>query len=262
MLRGMDIESVPCLTDNYAYLLLDGTGGAVVVDPSEAPPVEEALGRLDLRPTAIWLTHHHFDHVGGVEALYAAYGPLPVIGSEYDLAHGRIPQQTRGVGEGDTLDFAGWPVRVLEIPGHTLGAVAYLVDGCLFSGDTLFVAGCGRVFEGTLPMMQHSLAKLRALPDDTQLYCGHEYTEANLRFAASVEPGAAAVARRAAWAAQQRTAGKPTVPSRLSDERATNPFLRWDAADVIAFARGRGAGSEAPADVFAAVRQAKDVFKS
>lgn len=261
MLGRMRIEPVPCLTDNYAYLVLDGAGGALVVDPSEAPPVEAALGRLGLRLTGIWLTHHHFDHVGGVEALCAAHGPLPVVGSHHDLAQGRIPKQTRGVGEGDALEHAGRPVRVLEIPGHTLGAIAFLVDGCLFSGDTLFVAGCGRVFEGTLPMMQRSLDKLRALPDDTALYCGHEYTTANLRFAAAVEPNAAAVAARTAWAAAQRAMGNPTVPSSMADERATNPFLRWDAPAVIAFARAHGAASADPAEVFGAVRTAKDTFK-
>lgn len=259
---SLSVHPVPCLSDNYAYLLLDAAGGAaVVVDPSEAPPVQAALRQLGVRLSEIWLTHHHYDHVGGVEALCAAHGPVPVIGSRHDAAEGRIPGQTRGVGEADALDLAGMPVRVLEIPGHTLGAVAYLVDGCLFSGDTLFVAGCGRVFEGTLQMMQASLEKLRALPDAVRLYCGHEYTEANLRFAASVEPGSDAVRAQAAWAAERRARDLPTVPSTLADERATNPFLRWDADAVIDFARARGTDSARPAEVFAAVRRAKDAFK-
>ena len=256
----MQVIAIPCLKDNYAYLLLDGRGQAVVVDPSEVEPVEAAIARASVQLAAIWLTHHHWDHVGGVEALCATRDGLPVLGSAYDLERARIPRQTRGLHEGDTLSFDGKPVQILEIPGHTLGAIAYVVDGCLFSGDTLFVAGCGRVFEGTMPMMQHSLAKLRALPDTTQLYCGHEYTVNNLRFALSLEPGATAIAERFASAKAQRERSEPTVPGRLRDELAVNPFMRWDAPTLIAAARQRGARDDSPASVFAAVRKAKDQF--
>jgi hydroxyacylglutathione hydrolase len=162
--------------------------------------------------------------------------------------------------EGDALEFDGQPVALLEIPGHTLGAIAYLVSDCLFSGDTLFVAGCGRVFEGTLAMMQASLAKLRALPATTRLYCGHEYTAANLRFAQTIEPALDALTTRLAWATAQRERGEPTVPGLLSDELLTNPFLRWDAPAVIAAARDRGASDDSPASVFGAIRKAKDAF--
>ena len=264
----MRVLPVPCLKDNYAYLVTGGGGagpgggasGAIVVDPSEAAPVEAALAEHGLTLEGIWLTHHHFDHVAGVEALCEAHPGLPVLGSAYDLDHARIPRQSRALREGDALALHGHPVTVLEIPGHTLGAIAYVVDGCLFSGDTLFVAGCGRVFEGTMDMMQGSLAKLRALPASTQLYCGHEYTVSNLRFAAAIEPASSAITARAACARDLRERSKPTVPGTLADELRTNPFLRWDAPDVVAAARARGAQDDSPAQVFGALRKAKDTF--
>jgi hydroxyacylglutathione hydrolase len=256
----MQVTPIPCLKDNYAYLLLDGRNRAVVIDPSEPEPVEAALARASAELAAIWLTHHHFDHVGGVEALCACRGPIPVLGSAYDLEHARIPRQTRGLSEADRLRFDDQPVQLLEIPGHTLGAIAYVVDECLFSGDTLFTGGCGRVFEGTMAMMQASLAKLRALPASTRLYCGHEYTAGNLRFAQTIEPEADAIAKRLAWAIAKREQGEPTVPSLLADELTTNPFMRWDAPRVVAAARERGATDDSPASVFAALRKAKDSF--
>ena len=261
-LRPVRVIPIACLKDNYAYLLVGASGRAVVVDPSEAPPVEAALREHGLELQAIWLTHHHWDHVGGIEALCAARGgaPLPVIGSEYDLEHSRIPRQTRGLHEGDAFELDGEPVQVIEIPGHTLGAIAFVVAGCLFSGDTLFVAGCGRVFEGTMGMMQASLAKLRALAPSTAIYCGHEYTVSNLRFAAAIEPGSSAIASRQAWASSLRDRGEPTVPATLGDELESNPFLRWDVPAVIAAAAARGADGSSPASVFGAIRTAKDTF--
>jgi hydroxyacylglutathione hydrolase len=256
----MRVLPIPCLKDNYAYLLVDAERKGVVVDPSEAGPVEKALRSEGVELAGIWLTHHHFDHVGGVDGLCASRGSLPVLGSTYDLEHGRIPRQTRGLAEGDTLAWAGHEVSIHEIPGHTLGAIAYVVAGCLFSGDTLFIAGCGRVFEGTMPMMQSSLGKLRALAADTRVYCGHEYTVSNLRFARAVEPDAAAIAERAAWAASLRERGEPTTGAPLRDELATNPFLRWDAPAVIARAKEWGSGGDDPASVFGALRKAKDSF--
>ena len=262
----MDVIPVACLKDNYAYLLVRPGGGAVVVDPSEAAPVEAALEQHGLTLQAIWLTHHHWDHVGGIEGLCATRGALPVIGSAYDLEHARIPRQTRGLHEGDVFELDGEGdggrerVQVIEIPGHTLGAIAFVVAGCLFSGDTLFVAGCGRVFEGTMAMMQASMAKLRALPPDTAIYCGHEYTLNNLRFAAAIEPGSSAIASRQAWAAALRDGNQPTVPARLGDELDSNPFLRWDVPAVIAAAQARGADGTSPASVFGAIRTAKDSF--
>jgi len=256
----MRVIPVACLKDNYAYLLAGDGGDAIVIDPSEAPPVQAALQREQLSLRAIWVTHHHFDHVGGIEDLCAALGAMPVLGSQYDLEQRRVPRQTRGLREGDALELFGQPVSILEIPGHTLGAIAYIVAGCAFSGDTLFVAGCGRVFEGTMAMMQASLAKLRALPADTALYCGHEYTVANLRFAAAIEPESSAVQERAQWAAALHERGEPSVPSKLADELRCNPFLRWDADAVIAAARARGAADSTPASVFGALRSAKDTF--
>jgi hydroxyacylglutathione hydrolase len=256
----MHVVTIPCLKDNFAYLLIDRDKQAVVVDPSEAAPVEAALGRERAVLRGIWLTHHHWDHVGGVEALCGAHAALDVLGSAYDLEHGRIPRQTRGLREGDALHWDGLPVSILEIPGHTLGAIGYVVDSCLFSGDTLFLAGCGRMFEGTPPMMQHSLAKLRALPEGTRIHCGHEYTLANLRFAQTVEPESTAIAQRVRATAAERERGAVTVPGLLRDELATNPFLRWDAPAVLAAARKLGAASDAPPDVFASLRSAKDKF--
>lgn len=256
----MRVIPVACLKDNYAYLLVDRDAGAVVVDPSEAGPVEDALAREGLRLRGIWLTHHHLDHVGGVPALCDAHGELPVLGSAYDLDRARIPRQTRGLREGDTLAFDGQTVTLLDIPGHTLGAIAFVVSDCVFSGDTLFVGGCGRVFEGSMAMMQASLAKLRALPPGTRLYCGHEYTVNNLRFAQTIEPDAGAVRQALARAQETRSRGEPTMPGLMQDELSSNPFLRWDADAVIAAARQRGASDSAPASVFGALRKAKDAF--
>jgi hydroxyacylglutathione hydrolase len=259
-LGGMRVVPVPCLQDNYAYLLAGGSSTCVVVDPSEAEPVLAALEREGLTLGAIWLTHHHHDHVGGIEDLCDRLGQVPVLGSAYDQQAGRIPRQTQGLTEADTLSFEGAEVRILEIPGHTLGAIAYLVSGYLFSGDTLFCGGCGRVFEGTMPMMQESLAKLRALPIDTKVYPGHEYTLSNLRFAASIEPENRVVQDRKRWAELKREKNEPTVPGTLTAERLSNVFLRWDVLEVQEAAKTLGAASASPADVFGALRKAKDGF--
>jgi hydroxyacylglutathione hydrolase len=257
----MRVIPVPCLQDNYAYLLIGASSQAVVVDPSEVEPVRRALEEHKLTLAAIWLTHHHHDHVGGVEGLCDALGAMPVLGSAYDLTQGRIPRQTQGLTEADALVFEGQPVRILEIPGHTLGAIAYLVSGCLFSGDTLFLAGCGRVFEGTMPMMQASLAKLRELPLETKVYPGHEYTLSNLKFAVDVEPLNRVAQDRKRWAELKREKGETTVPGTLMAERMSNPFLRWDQPEVIGAALNRGATENTPAEVFGALRKAKDSFK-
>ena len=247
----MQVVPVPCLSDNYAYLVVRDRLAAVV-DPSQADPVLRAIDEHRLKLTEIWLTHHHWDHVGGIEPLIEECPIAHVRGSRYDSEHERIPRQTDALAEGDSFDFVGGKVDVLEIPGHTLGAIAFITEGNLFSGDTLFIAGCGRVFEGTMAMMSQSLAKLRSLPTDTQVWCGHEYTVNNLRFARTVEPNNADIARALEEATATREAGRFTVPGRLDRELATNPFLRFDDPSVAA---GRD-----PIASFTAIREAKDNF--
>lgn len=247
----MQIIPVPCLRDNYAYLVVQN-GRAAVVDPSEADPVLVAIEREGVELVEIWLTHHHWDHVGGIEGLVDECRIQAVRGSVYDKTHDRIPRQTVALSDGDTFEFAGATVDIMEIPGHTLGAIAYVTEGSLFSGDTLFIAGCGRVFEGTMEMMSQSLAKLRGLPPETQVWCGHEYTVNNLRFAKTVEPDNADIDRALEEASAARAGGKHTVPGRMDRELGTNPFLRFDDPDV---ARGRD-----PVASFTAIREAKDSF--
>lgn len=247
----MQVIPVPCLSDNYAYLVVQGRLAAVV-DPSQADPVLRAIDEHGLTLTEIWLTHHHWDHVGGIEPLMEECPIAHVRGSRYDADHERIPRQTDALSHGDSFDFGGATVQVLEIPGHTLGAIAFITEGNLFSGDTLFIAGCGRVFEGTMEMMSQSLGKLRSLPAETKVWCGHEYTVNNLRFAQTVEPDNVDIASALRDATATREAKQFTVPGRLDRELATNPFLRFDVPSVAA---GRD-----PVASFTAIRQAKDDF--
>ncbi len=254
----MRVVPVACLSDNYAYLVSEeGRREAVVVDPSEAPPVLAALAREGLDLVAILNTHHHWDHVGANEALRDRFGGLSIYGHASDLGQGRIPAQTVGVEEGKPFEVAGMTFRVLHVPGHTLDAVAYVVKDAVFTGDTLFVAGCGRLFEGTPAMMYASLCeKLGHLPGETRIFCGHEYTVNNLRFAAFVEPDNEDVKRALAAAQDTRTRGEPTVPSTMAEELRTNPFLRVDEPSV----RARYAGTNG-AEVLGRVRAAKDSFR-
>jgi hydroxyacylglutathione hydrolase len=248
----MRIVSVPCLQDNFAYLVIDDDGRCAVVDPGEAAPVEAALARERAELAAVWATHHHPDHVGGIGELLAGRSGVEVVIGVKDAA--RTPHVTRTVDDGDEVVLGALRARCIHNPGHTIGAVTYVVGGCAFTGDTLFGAGCGRLFEGDAAMMHASLMRLAALPPDTRVYFGHEYTASNLRFAAAVEPDNAAVAGRA------RALAAPSTPSTIADERATNPFLRAAEPAVIAAAKARGAATE-PAAVFAAIRGWKDTYK-
>jgi hydroxyacylglutathione hydrolase len=250
-----EIELVPCLSDNYAVLMHDaGTGTTVLVDAPEAAPISAALTRRGWRLTHILVTHHHTDHVAGIEELKAA-SHARVIGPKAE--EDRIPGVDEVVAEGDRIAVGPLKASVIGTPGHTLGHIAYWFDeaGVLFSGDTLFALGCGRVFEGTLEQMWSSLEKLAALPDDTIVYCGHEYTLSNARFALTIEPGNPALKARAAEIEAARAAGLPTVPTTIGRERATSPFLR---AGEPAVAEAVGMPGADAAEVFAEVRRRKD----
>lgn len=249
-----EISLIPAFKDNYIWLLRRDRL-AFVVDPGDAAPVLARLAADGLQLAGILITHHHADHQGGVAALVEALA-CPVHAPAEESITGR----THPLRGGERLDVLGVAVEVLAVPGHTLGHLAYLAPGALFCGDTLFGAGCGRLFEGTPVQMQDSLARLAALPETTQIYCAHEYTQMNLPFAAAVEPGHPAIAARARRVAALRQAGQATVPLTLAEELATNPFLRWDQPAVIAAALAHGAADASPAAVFGALRAWRNNF--
>ena len=251
------IVLIPCLSDNYAVLMHDADSGTtVLVDAPEAAPIAAALKKRDWTLTHILVTHHHADHVAGIEALKAASGAR-VIGPAAEAD--RIPGIDDPVAEGDTVTAGPFRAEVIATPGHTLGHVVFHFPDIevLFAGDTLFSLGCGRLLEGTAAQMWDSLGKLAALPDDTTIYCGHEYTQANAKFALTIEPENAELVARAAEIDRLRGEGRPTLPTTIAIEKATNPFLRVDAP---AIRKRLGLEDASQAAVFAEIRKRKDNF--
>lgn len=250
-----DIRIFPCLSDNFGYLIHDPVSGATAsIDAPEAGPIVKALQREGWTLTDILVTHHHHDHVGGISELKAKYNCRVVAPHDKAVPIAQVDERVK---EGDHVSVGTLSARVLETPGHTLDHISYVFDAehAVFCADTLFSIGCGRVFEGTYPMMWDSLKKLRALPDETRIYCGHEYTLSNIKFALTVDKDNAALKTRAEEAAQQRAANKPTIPTRIGDEKKTNVFLR---ADDAAVAAGLGLSGKSAADVFGELRERKN----
>jgi hydroxyacylglutathione hydrolase len=257
----MQVIPIPQLSDNYAYLVIDDTSRAAgVVDCAEAEPVLRSVRDTGVDLVAILPTHHHWDHIGGNDDLLKQQ-KLEVYG--YAGQGQRIPGCTREVHDGESIRLGTLVARILFIPAHTSGHIAYHFEQekSVFTGDTLFAGGCGRLFEGDAAMMLRSLSKLMALPDDTQVYFGHEYTEKNLRFALTLEPNNAELKKKHAWAVERMAQRQPTVPTSIASEKATNPFFRWSSPELRATLHRQF--PELPMDdvsVFGKTRALKDAF--
>ncbi len=253
------IHPIPAFSDNYIWLLDNGDGSALVVDPGDAAPVVAALAEHNLTLAGILITHHHFDHVGGLGTLKDEYA-CPVYGP----ANGAIQGIDHSLGDGDELRIGAYNFQVITVPGHTLDHIAYFQrepEALLFCGDTLFAGGCGRIFEGTPEMMHQSLQRLAALPEETAVYCAHEYTLANLAFARAADPANSALQQRELDAQALRARDTPTVPSTIALEQATNPFLR-SALPALreALPQGNSLTADDSVGIFAALRAWKDEF--
>jgi hydroxyacylglutathione hydrolase len=258
--QSLQVTAIPAFDDNYLWLIHDQEYAAIV-DPGDAASVEAALAAHQLKLAAILLTHHHADHAGGVPALLRHWN-VPVYGP----ASERIPGISHPLREGDvvTLTSPALQLSVLDVPGHTAGHIAYVAQGepWLFCGDTLFAGGCGRLFEGTAEQMTNSLEKISALPDNTKVYCAHEYTVSNLHFAVAAEPDNPRTAERLAAAQALRARGIATVPSTLGEEKLTNPFLRYREKSIVDLLKSSGRlNNENPVKAFAALREWKNVFR-
>jgi hydroxyacylglutathione hydrolase len=254
-MAALEIYQFPCLGDNYGFLVHDSESGETAcIDTPETAPILAALEKTGWTLTQIWNTHHHYDHAGNNEEIKRITG-CTITGPAGEAD--KIPAIDRAVDDGDTVMLGAHEAHVLNVGGHTLGHIAFHMEGHAFVGDSLFALGCGRVFEGTMAQMWESLQKLNALPDGTQIYCAHEYTTSNAAFAVTIDPDNEALSKRVAEISALRAANKPTVPTEIALERATNPFLRATDANVQARLNMSGAPA---VDVFAEIRARKDSF--
>lgn len=256
-MNNMRIEAIPILKDNYVWVMIEGHS-AVIVDPGEAIPVIAFLKQHQLSLLAILITHHHWDHTNGILDILREF-PVPVYGP----AHENISGMTHALHDQTTFHIQGFPhtFTTQSIPGHTSGHIAYYVENALFCGDTLFAAGCGRLFEGTAAQMMTSLQKITSLHNDTKIYCAHEYTLKNLSFAKIVEPHNQQIMQRIKRVTELRNSNQPSLPSTLSEEKLTNPFLRCDSAEIKASVeKHAGSSLDNTIDVFTALRKWKDSF--
>jgi len=256
-MTSLNVTAIPAFTDNYIWLISTGGTSCAVVDPGAAKPVIDVLQKLGLKLDFILITHHHADHTGGMKRLQELSGAE--IYGPYDT---RISGLSRRLSEGETVKLPqlGLEFEVIEVPGHTSSHIAFYGHGSLFCGDTLFSVGCGRLFEGSPAQMQKSLDKFARLPNQTRVYCAHEYTQANCNFALAVEPENAALIRRADEVSALRAAGKQTIPSSLGEELEVNPFLRCRKESVVLAAQQKRAGAQAGAETLAVIRAWKDSF--